>query len=210
MQSWGYFGQYTSSMKKLNGYFLIPISGQASGSRRCWKMQSQSPGIQSFEAVNKHEFWVYWSAYQRESCALGIHGFEAFLFHFWGFCILAQEIRFFGTLYIKKQRPHQAQKDVENKVLMPSEHTSYSLVSNERFVHYISNDTPQFNFDWMVWSQCLAKVEWWFLAFSSKWQKIPSTKDNFSRLLFSNYCHSVKNLLRATPTANGHKYPKLS
>ena len=51
----------------------------------------------------------------------------------------------------------------------------------------------------------------WFLAFSSKWEKFPSTEDNFSRRLFSNYCHSLKNLLRAIKqTANGHKYPKFS
>ena len=49
--NFGYFGQYTSSMKKHYGYFLIPPSGQASGSRRCWKIQSWGPGIQSFEAV---------------------------------------------------------------------------------------------------------------------------------------------------------------
>ena len=36
----GYFGQHTSFMKKNYWYFLIPPSGQASGSIRCWKMQS--------------------------------------------------------------------------------------------------------------------------------------------------------------------------
>ena len=47
-----YLGQHTSSMKKHYGYFLIAPSGQASGPRRCWKLQSWGPGIQNFEAVN--------------------------------------------------------------------------------------------------------------------------------------------------------------
>ena len=50
--NFGYFGQHTSSMKKHYGYFIKPPSGQASGSRRCWKMQSQGSNIQSFEAVS--------------------------------------------------------------------------------------------------------------------------------------------------------------
>ena len=39
-------------MKKHYWLVLLPPSGQASGSRRCWKMQSWGPGIQSFEVVN--------------------------------------------------------------------------------------------------------------------------------------------------------------
>ena len=50
--NFGYFVQHISLNKKHYGYFLIPPSGQASGSRRYWKMQSWGPGIQSFQAVN--------------------------------------------------------------------------------------------------------------------------------------------------------------
>jgi len=50
--NFGYFGQHTISMKKHYGYFFIPPSGQDSGSRSCWKMQSRGPGIQSFEVIN--------------------------------------------------------------------------------------------------------------------------------------------------------------
>ena len=114
------------------------------------------------------------------------------------------------TYHLKKAQYHEGPLFLRPHCGQTIEHTSYSKVSNERYVHYLSNDTPQFNFDRMVWSQCLAK-KGWFLAFSSKWEKFPSTEDNFSRHLFSNYCHSVKNLLRAIkPTANGHKYPKFS
>ena len=56
--NFGYFGQHTSAMKKHYGYFLIPPSGQASGSIRCWKMQSPGPGIQSFQAVNMNFGYV--------------------------------------------------------------------------------------------------------------------------------------------------------
>ena len=56
--NFGYFGQHTSAMKKHYGYFLIPPSGQASGSIRCWKMQSPGPGIHSFQAVNMNFGYV--------------------------------------------------------------------------------------------------------------------------------------------------------
>ena len=48
----GYFVQYASPLKIHYQYFLILPSGPASGSRRCWKMESWSPGIHSFEAFN--------------------------------------------------------------------------------------------------------------------------------------------------------------
>ena len=54
--NFGYFGHHTKAMKKHYGYFLIPPSGQASGSIRCRKMQSQGPGVHSFQAVNMN-FW---------------------------------------------------------------------------------------------------------------------------------------------------------
>ena len=38
--NFGYFVQHISLNKKHYGYFLIPPSGQASGSKSCWKMQS--------------------------------------------------------------------------------------------------------------------------------------------------------------------------
>ena len=47
-----YFVQYASPLKRHYLYFLLPPSGPASGSRRCWKMDSWSPGIHSFEAFN--------------------------------------------------------------------------------------------------------------------------------------------------------------
>ena len=50
--NFGYFGQHTSCMKKHYWLFLLPPSGQASCSRRCWKRQSKGTGIQRFEAVN--------------------------------------------------------------------------------------------------------------------------------------------------------------
>ena len=48
----GYFVQHTSPMKKRYGYFLIPPSGLASGSKRCCKLQSCGPGIHSFNAFS--------------------------------------------------------------------------------------------------------------------------------------------------------------
>ena len=51
VMNFGYFVQHTGPMKKHYWYFLIPPSGPASGSWRCWKMLSWGPGIQSFEAV---------------------------------------------------------------------------------------------------------------------------------------------------------------
>ena len=50
--NFGYLGQYITSMKKYYRYILIPLSGQASGSKSCWNMQSQGLGIQSYQAVN--------------------------------------------------------------------------------------------------------------------------------------------------------------
>ena len=47
-----HFIQHTSPMKKRYWYFLIPPSGPASGSRRCWKMESWGPGVHSFEAFH--------------------------------------------------------------------------------------------------------------------------------------------------------------
>ena len=49
--NFGYFVQHIGPMKKHYWFFLIPPSGPASGSWRCWKMLSWGPGIQSFEAV---------------------------------------------------------------------------------------------------------------------------------------------------------------
>ena len=66
--NFGYFGQHTSSMKKHYGYFLIPPSGQASGSRRCWKMQSWGQGIQSFEAVNMN-----FGYFGQHTCSMNKH-----------------------------------------------------------------------------------------------------------------------------------------
>ena len=110
------------------------------------------------------------------------------------------------TYHLKKAQYHEGPLFLRLNCGQTNEHTSYFKVSNERYVHYLSNDTPEFNFDQMIWSQCFAKVGW-FLGI--KWEKFPSNEDNFSRHLFSNYCHSVKNLLRAIKlTANVHKYPK--
>ena len=50
-ENFGYFVQHIGPMKKHYWFFLIPPSGPASGSWRCWKMLSWGPGIQSFEAV---------------------------------------------------------------------------------------------------------------------------------------------------------------
>ena len=99
--NFGYFGQHTISMKKHYGYFLIPPSGQASGSRRCWKMQSWGPGIQSFEALNmnfgyfgqhtssmKKHYWYFlippsrpasgsWTCWKMQSWGTSILSFEA-------------------------------------------------------------------------------------------------------------------------------------
>ena len=49
--NFGYFGQHTGSVKEHYWYVLTPPSGQTSGSRRCWTLQSRGPGIQSFQAV---------------------------------------------------------------------------------------------------------------------------------------------------------------
>ena len=49
--NFGYFGQHTRCMKKPYWLFLLPPSGQASCSRRCWKRHSKGTGIQRFEAV---------------------------------------------------------------------------------------------------------------------------------------------------------------
>ena len=49
---WGILVSILALRKKHYGYFLIAPSGQASGPRRCWKLQSWGPGIQNFAAVN--------------------------------------------------------------------------------------------------------------------------------------------------------------
>ena len=41
--NFGYFGQHISSMKKYYWYILISPLGQASGSRRCWKILPWHP-----------------------------------------------------------------------------------------------------------------------------------------------------------------------
>ena len=50
--NFGYFVQHTSLMKKHYWYLLIQPSGPASGSKRCWKLESWGPSINSFEAFN--------------------------------------------------------------------------------------------------------------------------------------------------------------
>ena len=50
--NFGYFGQHTRCKKKPYWLFLLPPSGQASCSRRCWKRHSKGTGIKRFEAVN--------------------------------------------------------------------------------------------------------------------------------------------------------------
>ena len=65
----GYFVQHTSHMKKRYWYFLIPPSGPASGSRRCWKMETWGPGVHSFEAFHMISgyFVQYASPLKRQS-----------------------------------------------------------------------------------------------------------------------------------------------
>ena len=48
----GKFVQHTNPLNKHFWYFLIPPSGPASGSKRCWKMETWGPGVHSFEAFH--------------------------------------------------------------------------------------------------------------------------------------------------------------
>ena len=48
----GKFVQHTNPLNKHFWYFLIPPSRPASGSRRCWKMETWGPGVHSFQAVH--------------------------------------------------------------------------------------------------------------------------------------------------------------
>ena len=69
--NFGYFGQHISSKKKHYGYFFKPPSGQAPGSRRCWKMHLR-PWHPEFWSW-KREFWVLWSAYHLYEKILSLH-----------------------------------------------------------------------------------------------------------------------------------------
>ena len=101
---------------------LIPPSGQASGSKSCWKMQSQGLGIQSYQAVNmifwyfvqhtspnkKHNWKFLISPFEPalgslrclkiQSWGPGIQSFEA-VDEFWGICLiyLPSDKNIFGT-----------------------------------------------------------------------------------------------------------------
>ena len=101
-----YYVQHTEPMKKHFWYFLIPPSGQASGSRSCWKMQCWGPGIQSLEAVfmnfgyfvqntgpKKKHFWYFftppsglasgsWRGCKMQSWGPDIQSFEAVFMNF--------------------------------------------------------------------------------------------------------------------------------
>ena len=143
--NFGYFAQHTSSMRKHYGYFFKPPSEQASGSRRCWKMQSWGPGIQSFEVVNmnfgyfgqhtrcmKKPYWLFLlppsgqascsrRCWKRHSKGTGIQRFEAVIMN----------IRYTGqhnssikTLWVLFDTTFRARfrlrKVLENAVLRPS------------------------------------------------------------------------------------------
>ena len=112
MQSWGrsidsfemnfgYFVQHTSPMKKHYFYFLIQPSGPASGSRRCYNMESWGPSNNSLEALAMNfgyfsmlslwkdiiGFFLYhpscWrKCWKMESWGPSIHSFKAFNMNF--------------------------------------------------------------------------------------------------------------------------------
>ena len=105
------------------------------------------------------------------------------------------------TYHLKKAQYHEGPLFLRPHCGQTSRHTWYYKVSNERYIHYLSNDIPYFDSDWTVWSQRHAKVGW-FWAFSRKWQKFPSTKENFSWHLFSKYCRLVKKILTAIKPTN--------
>ena len=46
------------------------------------------------------------------------------------------------TYHLKKAQYHEGPLFLRPHCGQTSEHTSYSKVSNERYVHYLSNDTP--------------------------------------------------------------------
>ena len=46
------------------------------------------------------------------------------------------------TYHLKKAQYHEGPLSLRPHCGQTSEHTSYSKVSNERYVHYLSNDTP--------------------------------------------------------------------
>ena len=49
--------------------------------------------------------------------------------------------------HLKKAQYHEGPLFLRPNCGQTSEHTSYSKVSNERYVHNLSNYTPWFNFD---------------------------------------------------------------
>ena len=86
--NFGYFVQDTGSMKKHFWYFLIPLSGQASGSRRCWKMHCSAEAL-AFRVLKLYS-WI-----------------SGILFN-----ILALRKNIFGTIWHHPQGKLQAQGGV--------------------------------------------------------------------------------------------------
>ena len=52
------------------------------------------------------------------------------------------QVRGIWTYHLKKAQYHEGPLFLRPHCGQTSEHTSYSKVSNERYVHYLSNDTP--------------------------------------------------------------------
>ena len=89
------------------------------------------------------------------------------------------------TYHLKKAQYHEGPLFWRPHCGQTSGHTSYFEVSNERYIHYLSHDAPWFNFDWLVWSQRLAKVGC-FGHFPENGKKFQALKLIFLDIIFQN------------------------
>ena len=119
-------------------YFLIPPSGQASGSISFWKMQSPSLGIQSFETVNTNfgyfgqhtssmkTLWVLCDATFRLNKVLEIPvprpwhpGFSSCKHEFWVFQHTSSKTKLWALFDTTFRASFRLNKVLKNLVLRP-------------------------------------------------------------------------------------------